>query len=70
MEHKIRDELLAGLNRDLCGKKSQYIGGIWGKKIDEKAEKESIKLTVFVLLLPLLFTANGSLATNCDYFAI
>lgn len=70
MEHKIRDELLAGLNRDLCGKKPQYIGGIWAKKIDEKAEKESIKLTVFVLLLPLQFTANGSLATHCDCFAI
>lgn len=37
---------------------------------DEEAEKESVKLTVFVLSLPLQFTANGSLASNCDYFAI
>lgn len=70
MEHKIRDELLAGLSRDLCGKKSQYTGRILGKKTNEKAEKESVKLTVFVLWLPLQFTANGSLATNCQFFAI
>lgn len=62
--------MLAGLNRDLCGKELQYTGRIWGKKTDEKAEKESVKLTVFALLLPLQFTANGSLATNCQFFAI
>lgn len=62
--------MLAGLNRDLCGKKLQYTVRIWGKMTDEEAEKESVKLTVFVLLLPLQFTANGSLTSNCDYFAI
>lgn len=52
------------------GRSHNTLGGSGEKKTDENAGKESVKLTVFVLSLPLQFTANGSLATNCEFFAI